>query len=435
MDVSDFRYLQIIYTILADHEIERISFSNFQFRQLIINGFKNLDITPPTPPSPPSQPPVIVQPPAPPSPPSDKNPLKGWILLIAIVITILSVVGFGVIKPAIEKRHLERENNARMESIFVTAQTYLNGNNYEQAIFELNKITPEYSQKHTEVEQLKAKAVTEYRSVILQLAEESINKGQYDEALSILRNTEEILPNDSVISSNITNVSNIVLQNYMNQAQNYANNNQYAEALNILNNAENDCGPTSKISTLRNVYINSYLDQIFFQAEQMLQISGYDEAYAFISNVYNVLGNNPDYINRREAFTENKPIHITTLEYTRIGKYLDFGKYTPSSYAKDVNGNTYESTEIICPKDYSIDWALDIAESDEAGAIFYNLNFEYSRLTGVLYIPYVTEKYSKKYTSKDGSIVKILGDGQLLWEANKINKDTYDTIPLGGNAG
>ena len=45
MDVSDFRYLQIIYTILADHEIERISFSNFQFRQLIINGFKNLNIS------------------------------------------------------------------------------------------------------------------------------------------------------------------------------------------------------------------------------------------------------------------------------------------------------------------------------------------------------------------------------------------------------
>ena len=45
MDVSDFRYLQIIYTILADHEFERISFSNFQFRQLIINGFRNLNIS------------------------------------------------------------------------------------------------------------------------------------------------------------------------------------------------------------------------------------------------------------------------------------------------------------------------------------------------------------------------------------------------------
>ena len=45
MDVSDFRYLQIIYTILADHEFERISISNFQFRQLIINGFKNLNIS------------------------------------------------------------------------------------------------------------------------------------------------------------------------------------------------------------------------------------------------------------------------------------------------------------------------------------------------------------------------------------------------------
>ena len=45
MDVSDFRYLQIIYSILADHEFERISFSNFQFRQLIINGFRNLNIS------------------------------------------------------------------------------------------------------------------------------------------------------------------------------------------------------------------------------------------------------------------------------------------------------------------------------------------------------------------------------------------------------
>ena len=45
MDVSDLRYLQIMYKIFADHEIEIISFSNSQFRQFIINGFTNLDIS------------------------------------------------------------------------------------------------------------------------------------------------------------------------------------------------------------------------------------------------------------------------------------------------------------------------------------------------------------------------------------------------------
>lgn len=38
MDVSDIRYLQIIYVIMEENEPERYSMSRYQFQSLIISG-------------------------------------------------------------------------------------------------------------------------------------------------------------------------------------------------------------------------------------------------------------------------------------------------------------------------------------------------------------------------------------------------------------
>ena len=297
-----------------------------------------------------------------------------------------------------------------MAAILVTAQTYLYGNNYEQAINELNKLTPEYYEKNIEAEKIKSEAITEYRSVVLQMAETSSNQGQYNEALLILKNAEELLPNDAVIASNVTNISNIVLNNYLNQAQNYANNNQYAEALNVLNEAEKDCGQNSQINTLRTVCINSYIDQIFFQAEQILQTSGYDEAYTFITSLYNVLGNNSDYIARKDAFTEHKPIFINDIDY------FTGGQLGITYYNKQDNlGNNHEKV-------------ISIHSESKQKTSTYLLNGQYQKLDGMIFRDF---KYRDVNDSLD---FRIYVDGNLLVSLN-IKTGSYPAkfdVPLIG---
>ncbi|MCD8106456.1 MAG: NPCBM/NEW2 domain-containing protein [Oscillospiraceae bacterium] len=113
-------------------------------------------------------------------------------------------------------------------------------------------------------------------------------------------------------------------------------------------------------------------------------------------------------------YQEYIPISLTSLEYTQKGTYVKVRPSSSSDYT-DVSGNEYDATTVIYP------WASAVSGGNY---ITYYLNAEYSTLTGTLFRPYSTLKFSDDWTSS----VQIYGDGVLLYETSEITSDTYTTL-------
>lgn len=120
--------------------------------------------------------------------------------------------------------------------------------------------------------------------------------------------------------------------------------------------------------------------------------------------------------------TETNPssILLTDLEYTQKENVAinDCGGWTASTidtstYNRDMDEKVYDST--LQP---------DAAE----GTINYDLDSKYKRLTGTVYRPYcsISGNGSNGNSYKDG-IIKIYGDGKLLYESPRITQATYET--------
>lgn len=124
-----------------------------------------------------------------------------------------------------------------------------------------------------------------------------------------------------------------------------------------------------------------------------------------------------------EHYQSYIPVHLASLEYTQKAEYIRVGDAAADD-AKDVNGVHYDANTVIHPTGGSLN--SETASTEEEACVVYNLNFEYSTLTGTVYRPYRSLS-SKKDWSK-AAVVKVYGDDVLLYESNAITDATYDTF-------
>uniref|UniRef100_I5AXD3 Glycosyl hydrolase family 98 putative carbohydrate-binding module domain-containing protein n=1 Tax=Eubacterium cellulosolvens (strain ATCC 43171 / JCM 9499 / 6) TaxID=633697 RepID=I5AXD3_EUBC6 len=129
---------------------------------------------------------------------------------------------------------------------------------------------------------------------------------------------------------------------------------------------------------------------------------------------------------KKESYSDYIPINLTTLEYTQKTEYLDVGNDNNSDNNKDVNGKSYNNESIIMPTGGWL--AGERASTEDEAYVMYNLNYQYSTLTGVLYRPYTS--LSDTHEWKKPTVVKIYGDNQLLYEGPNITNETYDTYDI-----
>ena len=126
------------------------------------------------------------------------------------------------------------------------------------------------------------------------------------------------------------------------------------------------------------------------------------------------------------GYREYIPVALTSLEYTQKTKYIGVGGRRSFDDNKDANGKVYNKETMICPIGGSLNG--EYAKSEDDGYVIYNLNFRYTVLEGVIYMPYTA--LSSKGEWKEPTVVRIYGDDVLLYEAPVITKDSYDPIPF-----
>lgn len=121
-----------------------------------------------------------------------------------------------------------------------------------------------------------------------------------------------------------------------------------------------------------------------------------------------------------EEYSAYAPVMLTSLEYTQKTNYIKIGN-ADDGEATDANGNVYDAATVIQPKIGT----YEDPKTDEMYVI-YNLNFNYSTLSGTIYRTYHSLSSTRTWANK--TTCKIYGDDVLLYEAPNFTKETYDPV-------
>lgn len=124
------------------------------------------------------------------------------------------------------------------------------------------------------------------------------------------------------------------------------------------------------------------------------------------------------------------PVSLTSLDYIQKAKYIGVGSRISSDSLKDVNGNSYEKSSVICPLYAGGGLNSEVPKSDDDAYVTYYLGAQYSRLTGLIYRTYDSLRAKAESWTDKKIYVRIYGDDVLLYEAPAITANTYDNIPF-----
>ncbi len=205
--------------------------------------------------------------------------------------------------------------------------------------------------------------------------------------------------------------------NIIARAEEAYNTNDYSTAIDILLEMP---WTTDRTKILIDQYSYEWEQSVIEEAKTAFSDNkDYNSAIKVLQNS----GIDSDVINQRiDYYLTYVPKYLTTLKPTEE-KYVAEGCYYGDE-STDVNNKKYNTDYIIRPYG-SFSWS-DYADSDDEGYITYYLNKEYSTLSATLYRTYAT--LSMSYDTKP--VVKIYGDGALLYTAPTIDKNTYDPIKI-----
>ena len=207
----------------------------------------------------------------------------------------------------------------------------------------------------------------------------------------------------------------------------FSNGENYEGAISLLTDAYNyTYGDDAMLYTELCKYTDAYIENAVAEAQQIYDENrDYEAAVSYLRNVIGVVGENETLRSEIEKYASYAPVLLTSLDPIQKGKWLSIGTDIKKVYT-DVSNNVYDSQTVIAPKRSSY---RDKTEDDSY--VSYYLNSEYTTLTGVLYRPY--DSLSCTSVWQKAPVIKIYGDGILLYEAPGIDQNTFDPISLSIN--
>lgn len=207
----------------------------------------------------------------------------------------------------------------------------------------------------------------------------------------------------------------------------FSNGENYEGAISLLTDAYNyTYGDDAMLYTELCKYTDAYIENAVAEAQQIYDENrDYEAAVSYLRNVIGVVGENETLRSEIEKYASYAPVLLTSLDPIQKGKWLSIGTDIKKVYT-DVSNNVYDSQTVIAPKRSSY---RDKTEDDSY--VSYYLNSEYTTLTGVLYRPY--DSLSCTSVWQKTPVIKIYGDGILLYEAPGIDQNTFDPISLNVN--
>lgn len=241
----------------------------------------------------------------------------------------------------------------------------------------------------------------------------------YQEAYDKMTEAKKAFGDKEEFNQNYENIKAMLVDAVIEDAEKLAVENDYMGALDILKDALDDIGDCeNKIVEKRKELTDRQYEYVLTSA---VDAFGNDKDYQAAIRVLQTSGLTGEKIDDEiRKYQEYIPVSLTSMEYIQKGSNVVVGTNFVD-YVTDVNEVTYNGESVIY-LNTSLSWGL---EEDNSYIVYY-LNGKYSTLTGILYRPYGTLK--SIYEWNESTVVKIYGDGVLLYEAPNITKSTYDPM-------
>lgn len=187
---------------------------------------------------------------------------------------------------------------------------------------------------------------------------------------------------------------------------------------------------SSEISLLYETTVADYLAKVYAQAEEAFggEAKDYNAALTVVQNALSQVNFVPELLSPLEElvreYVSYVPFPLTDLEYVQRAEYIAVGNARDKN-ATDINGGYHEPDNVISSKGGSLN--TDYADTEDEAYVLYNLNYQYSTLTGVVFRPYSFLSYSNEESKP--ITVRIYGDDVLLFEMRSFNENS-DSVPF-----
>lgn len=330
--------------------------------------------------------------------------------------------------PNLEHRYLNYLNMKASKENYSKGLASAQNGDYADAIVSLSAVLSEDQGNYSAAQDKLAEVVDTYIAEAEQLAE----SGSFDEAISCIQDVMNYVDDTSSLEDALTDLNTKKVEKAIREAYNQK------DYITVFHENAAACDNeyvviSSEMADMYTASTTAYLDDLTKKAEKALgDQKDYASAIEILQSAIAEVDGDDNLIAEIEEkianYQEYIPVALTSLEYTQKTDYIAVGaEHSLGEEAKDVNGNQYDEQTVIYPSEISCTLASWYRGTTEDNAyVLYNLNHEYSSLSGTVYRPY--ESLSSLNEWEKNTTVKIYGDDVLLYEAPNITKSTYDPI-------
>lgn len=238
---------------------------------------------------------------------------------------------------AVEK-YIDRLNASRTN--FATAESFYATGDFAEAIRNYRLVIEEDASHAAAIEKL-ADAVSQYRDEILSKATEYANAELYTDAIALLNESLEFIPNDTKITEQIRiyekNNADQLKADALDIAADYAKSGDYLNACKALNTVMKSQTTDAELVSAYNRYSNQYAAQIIGEADEKVTEQDFDGAISILKVALKELPGNTKLSGKLDEVEAKSPISITSL--TAINSD-EWGQWN-AGIAADPFGNDY----------------------------------------------------------------------------------------------
>ena len=274
----------------------------------------------------------------------------------------------------------------------------LNDKKFEDSINMFKKVEKE-SSLYDEAQKMINEAMDKYLEEYNQIADIYISEGNYERAIDLYESLPEEMKDSSEVKEAIANVELAKIQDKIKEITN-----SYDVLVSISDELNSNVSDTAKnkIYEFLNEKINSYNDEV----KSKVNSDNYDEYSKDIQELIKLYPESKTLSDLLIFVNSFKPQSLLSLNYELENKVIEISD--DKSSVTDNKNEKYTNYILVNASD-------NLSENE----ITWNLNGEYSRLTGKICL----NSKIKKITSK-GIKVTVFGDDKVLYKSKRVKKDT-----------
>lgn len=321
---------------------------------------------------------------------------KTFIYTIIFAIILIVIAFFGLKYYLNDK--LDKLYNEEMSYYLNEGKNLLNDKKFEDSINMFKKVEKE-SSLYDEAQKMINEAMDKYLEEYNQIANIYISEGNYERAIDLYESLPEEMKDSSEVKEAIANVELAKIQDKIKELTN-----SYDVLVSISDELNSNVSDTAKnkIYEFLNEKINSYNDEV----KSEVNSDNYDEYSKDIQELIKLYPESKTLSDLLIFVNSFKPQSLLSLNYELENKVIEISD--DKSSVTDNKNEKYTNYILVNASD-------NLSENE----ITWNLNGEYSRLTGKICL----NSKIKKITSK-GIKVTVFGDDKVLYKSKRVKKDT-----------